>query len=85
VIGTERTESFLDALLHPDKVPPEALAGSMTAEKAWASWAAGESPRSSAESWWHHHFEQGHKQEPGTELGRTKSRAAVQELEREAG
>lgn len=87
---TEITESWLDQLLRPDMVPPEALAGGLTPEMAWETWAAGEKPRSSAEAWWHGRFSRAYQQEHGVELGRAESvadrQAAVRrQAELEAG
>ena len=91
----ETTESWLDQLLHPGKIPPEALAGGMTPELAWEHWAedraaerAGKARSgrqlSSAERWWYARFDRGWQQEHGAELGRTDSKADRQAQDRAA-
>lgn len=86
--GTETTESWLDQLLHPSRIPPEALHGGMTPERAWERWVAEKNgerphgPKSSAEAWWHDRFERAHLQD--RELGRAKS-LADRQAEAEAG
>jgi hypothetical protein len=88
--GTETTEtalqSFLDGLFGRDDVPAEALHGRADADAAWERWAAGDPPRSSAESWLYGQFERGPQKEAGAELGRSQSKAgcdAERELEAE--
>ena len=44
-------QAFLYALLQVPDAPAMALHGRADAEVAWERWAAGEPPRSSAESW----------------------------------
>jgi hypothetical protein len=83
--GTETAESWLQQILHPGAIPPEALSGGLTPEMAWETWAAGEPARSSAEAWWHDRFDRAHQQERGAQLGRHQSEAARVEAEREAG
>jgi hypothetical protein len=77
--GTETSQTplqaFLDGLFDRDDVPAEALHGRADAEAAWDRWAAGEPPRSSAESWLYGQFERGPQKEHGAQLGRSQSKA----------
>ncbi|HEY2127314.1 MAG TPA: hypothetical protein VGH77_09020 [Streptosporangiaceae bacterium] len=74
-IPTETIESWLHQLLHPDRIPREALAGGMTSETAWEHWAEDRAreakglPKvdqhlSSAERWWYQRFDP--RPPPGT-------------------
>ena len=66
--------AFVQRMLHPDKIPPEAVGGGINPELAWQRWcenrAAGrdgkEPPHqklSSAERWWFGRFDRGWQQE----------------------
>lgn len=81
---TQTEQSWLDRLLHPDHIPPEALAGGLTPEQAWDHWCANKAaqrasqdephPRaglSPAERWWFGRFDAAHLQERGAGLWRT--------------
>jgi hypothetical protein len=90
---------FVSRMLHPDKIPPEALHGGLTPDTAWAHWCENRAARadgkepphqklSSAEQWWFGRFDRGWQQEMGAGLGRHESKHAQQERRaesREAG
>jgi hypothetical protein len=76
---------FIQRMLQPDKIPPEALHGGMTPETAWARWCENRAAErdgkevphqklSSAERWWFGRFDRGWQQEFGVGLGRHESR-----------
>jgi len=71
---------FVQRMLHPDKIPPEALHNGITPETAWGHWCenraaerdGNEPPHqklSSAEQWWFSRFDRGWQQEFGVGLG----------------
>lgn len=100
-IPAETRESWVHQLLHPGRIPPEALLGGMTPELAWEHWSADRAARakglphqeralSSAERWWYQRFDLAHLQERGADLRLAESAAdrqaqARRELEPEAG
>lgn len=92
---TEAAESWLHQLLHPDRIPPEALAGGMTPETAWQHWCTDraaeakgldrpERAMSSAERWWYQRFDHAHLQARGAGLDRALSAADVEAARRQA-
>lgn len=100
-VPAETMQSWLHRLLHPDRIPPEALAGGMTPELAWEHWAEDRAraakglPKldrqlSSAERWWYQRFDAAHLQERGADLSKAMSAAdtaprSQRDVEPEAG
>ena len=85
---------FVRRMLHPDKIPPEAMGGGISPELAWRRWCENRAAErdgkevphqklSSAERWWFGRFDRSWQQEFGTGLGRHESEAGRQERMRE--
>jgi hypothetical protein len=96
---TGRTEDlwrdFIQRMLHPDKIPPEAMGGGINPELAWQRWCEnraaerdGKEPPhqklSPAERWWFGRFDRGWQQEFGAGLGRHESKYDQQQRPRMA-